>query len=164
MTLDYLSPPICLLCHKALAMWTFWRVLKPTVSPFLSLGLCIGFVKKFVQVFPYNPINFLANPTLTLSSTWNVLPLDKHISGYFSFRCQCKCHFLYGEYPPSTPLWVLLRQLQRPSVFSGIIISALLNWSRQKKKFLIPEFMTFCWWKVPFDFPEAVGGTGEKGY
>ena len=132
--------------------WFFHQViLWCWVSHFFLLGLDF-------------PINFLANPTLALSSTWNVLPLDKHISGYFSFRCQCKCHFLYGEYPPSTPLWVLLRQLQRPSVFSGIIISALLNWSRQKKKFLIPEFMTFCWWKVPFDFPEAVGGTGEKGY
>lgn len=103
-TLGYLSSPICLLCHKALATWTFWRVLKQRVSPFQSLGLCIGFAKKFVQIFPYNPINFMANLTLALSSTRNVLSLDKHISDYFSFRCQLKCHFLSGEYQPSTLL------------------------------------------------------------
>lgn len=109
MTLDYLF--FYLGMGTVLAPWVLGTVLKPTPSSFLSLDFC--------------------TPCVLYTESFE---LDKHISSYFlSFRCQLKCHFFYLKEQSFLTLWVLFCPLPRHSVSSGIIISAFLNWSRQKK-------------------------------
>lgn len=61
---------------------------------------------------------------------------------------------------------VLFSPLPRYSVSSGIIISAYPELIKAEKdnhgEALIPEFITFRWWILPFDFPEALWSRGEK--